>query len=204
MAMKIRKARLRKCARFVLEQRNFKVELKRSQGIIPGARLLVFETEGQKTAREVAVRTSHDREVGLTRHPNGTWVTIPKMDEVIVVVPSEDTPGTADVFGFDPKILITAFDAALDKQKKENPKLSHKVPVFIALDRAKPGADAGITSGLKEKAQWHEVVSIAAVPRNLGSLSGSTADFIRRVKQEFADQNGVDVSTVTVEFRITG
>jgi hypothetical protein len=86
--------------------------------------------------RRVAVRTSKDRKVGLMRDPDtGDWRTIPEADEVVVAVQAQDDPNLAEVFGFDPEVLIRAFDAlaakALAKKSREK---ALKSPVFIALD----------------------------------------------------------------------
>ena len=153
--------------------------------------------------RNIAVRTSLDREVGLMRRPNGHWATIPRMDEVIVVAPSEDESGSAEVLSFAPDAIIRVFDAALEARQKENPNFSPKAPIFMALDAASGGRYAVVDSGLKTKAQWQTLVPLASVPRHRLSQTESAVGFIERVRQEFADLHGVDVSKVTVEFRIT-
>jgi hypothetical protein len=70
--MRLRKSVLRECARLALEGRGFKVELISGPGIVPGARLRAIKGSEE---REIAVRSSLDREVGLTRRPNGAWAT---------------------------------------------------------------------------------------------------------------------------------
>ena len=92
---KIRKRHLRGCARVALERMGHRVELKAGAGIVPGARLHAFHGS---EAREIAVRTSLDREVGFTRHPDGRWITIPTVDEIVVAVPSAEDPSSAEVF----------------------------------------------------------------------------------------------------------
>jgi hypothetical protein len=206
--MKMRKAQLRECARHVLQQRNVRIEVKSGPGIMPGARLLAWESDGADE-REIAVRTSLDREVGLTRHPDGRWATIPNMDEVIVVVPSADDSGSAEVLSFKPTVLMAVFDTALKHLKKRSPNLSHKAPIFVRLDKPRAkgkanvtlGVDHDVTWGLKDKAEWHTIVPLASVPGS--PPAESTEGFIERVKREFAALNGVDVSKVVVEFRIT-
>ncbi len=199
--MKLRKSLLRECARVALEQRGFTVELISGAGIVPGARLRARKDSDDE--RDIAVRTSLDREVGLTRNLDGHWATIPRMDEVIVVVPAADDPGSAEVFSFAPEAIIQAFDAALKARQKERPDFSPKAPIFLALDEASRGRPADMVQGLKTKAQWQTLVPLASVPRHQLSQTASAVGFIERVRQEFADLHGVDVSKVTVEFRIT-
>jgi hypothetical protein len=189
------KSHLRACGQVALEQRGFRVEIKPGAGIVTGARLRAFKEADEY---EVAVRTSLDREVGLTRGADGRWLTIPRMDQVIVVVPSAEDPACAEVLCFKPKVLIAVFDRALAIHKEHNPAFSHKAPIFVALDEAGDGNRAQATTGLKARAEWTHLVPLASVPPH-GTVAGG---FIERVKREFAALNGVDVSKVSVEFRI--
>jgi len=198
--MRLRKSVLRECARLAVEGRGFKVELISGPGIVPGARLRAIKGSEE---REIAVRSSLDREVGLTRRPNGGWATIPRMDEVVVAVPVDGQPDSAEVLSFAPDVVIKAFDAALAARLKDKPGFPIKAPLFVALDDRKHGRPPIAEAGLKSKAQWQTVVPLAAVPRQRLSPAISPVGFIERVKQEFADLHGVDVSKVTVEFRIT-
>jgi hypothetical protein len=195
---KFRKRHLRECARLALEGRGIQAEVKPGPGIVPGARLL---TMAGSEEREVAVRTSLDREVGLTRHPDGRWMTIPNVDEVVVAVPSAEEPDSAEVLCFDSDVMIEAFDAALAARMKQDSKLSHKAPIFIALDHSAKGSSPNLQSGLKTKSKWRTLIPLSAV--SMPSLARPSAEgFIDRVKREFAELNGVDVSKVVVEFRI--
>jgi hypothetical protein len=129
-------------------------------------------------------------------------MTIPKVDEVIVVVPSAQDPASAEVFSFQPAVMLEAFDQALSAHKKRQPELSHKAPIFVALDDRRRGRSTDIIPGLKGKAQWHTTVPLASVPRPGNSATEAPLGFVERVKREFAELNGVDVSKVVVEFRI--
>jgi hypothetical protein len=176
-----------------------RVELQPGAGIVPGARLRAFIGSD---VHQVAVRTSLDREVGFTRHPDGGWMTITKVDEIIVAVPAADDPNSAEVFSFDRKVLINACDAALTAQRKKHPKFSPKAPIFIGLDppRPKPRSQhppSDVFSDLRAKAKWITVVPLTAAP-----MLEKPEPFIERVKKEFAALNGVDVSRVAVEFKI--
>jgi hypothetical protein len=201
--MKLRKSRMRDCAREALRMRGYDVDVVSGGGIVPGARLKIFKGS---EARSVAVRTSLDREVGLTRHPDGTWMTVTKVDEVIVVVPSAHDPGSADVFSFSPATMMEAFDQELAAHQKRKPELSYKAPIFVALDDRRRGR-TDIIVGLKAKAQWHTTIPLASVAGSESSSSAAPSGFVERARLEFAQLNGVDVSRVmvekvTVEFRI--
>ena len=172
-----------------------RVELINGPGIVPGARLRTLHGTEE---RRVAVRISLDREVGLTRHPDGRWVTIPSVDQVLVVVPAADDASMAEVLSFDPDTLIDAFNTALAAVGKNKAKLSHKAPIFIALDEPSRARHSEANAGLAAKAQWRELVS---VPRHT-SQTASRIGFVDRVRREFAEMMGVDVADVVVEFRL--
>jgi hypothetical protein len=191
--MKISKAALRECGRLALERRGYNVEVVSGPGILPGARL---QASQGRTKRAVAVRTSLDRELGLARHLDGRWVTIPKMDMVIAVVPSAENKRLCEVFCFEARVLEGAFDDALKTILKRSPKLSLKAPIFIALDDL-DGPRPGVMSGLKSKARWRISMPIASATR-----TKTKQGFLERVMREFAEMNGVDISKVTVELRI--
>jgi hypothetical protein len=197
--MKVRRQHLRDCARLALEGRGLRVEGKSAQGVAPGARLRTFS--GSRVS-EIAVRTSLQRKVGLTRLANGMWNTIPKVDEVVVAVPSDEKPDAAEVLCFDREVIIADFNAALAaaqaaaKTKNHHP-LSDKAPIFVALDSGK-----NVGSGLKAKAKWQTLVPFSAASVRGISQPPAAEGFLARVKREFAEINGVDVSKVVVEFRI--
>src|SRR5579863_9668743 len=92
-----RKATFRECARRVLEQKGYTVEDKGGPGVVPGARLRVSK---ESKVMRVAVRTSLDRQVGLARNADGSWMTVGSMDSVIVVAPSVENPDCAEVLEF--------------------------------------------------------------------------------------------------------
>ena len=195
---KFRKQDLREIGRMALEKSADpppRMRQVRGPGIIEGARLEVVA--GDACERTVAVRTSLARELGFARRPEGSWVTLPNVDEVVVAVPSAEEVDDAEVLAFDAHTLIEAFDAALAAQKKNGPGVFSTAPVFIALD-GEPSA----TSGLKEKAKWRMVIPRSALSARRKANAPSTDAFIDRVKREFAEINGVDVSKVVIEFKI--
>jgi hypothetical protein len=198
--MKYRKSHLRLCAQVALRKRGFSVTVKGGAGIVSGARLLLTKDKEEK---EVAVRTSLDREVGCTRRPDGNWTTISRVDEIIVAVPSAEEPNFAEIFCFESSVMTKALEAELKHQLRGRPHLSHKAPIFLPLDDRRDGKDR-LVAGLKGKAIWHDLVPLASVPPPRGAQVESTGEFIERVKLEFAQLNKVEPERVSVEFRIVG
>ena len=191
---------LRRAARCALEQRGFKVRQLTGMGIVPGTRLEAVKAE---VAKEIAVRTSHDRKVGLMRHPSGKWRTVPRVGEVVVAVQALDDPKSAEVLGFTPAKLIRAFDALAAKvDKGKSRKTAYKSPIFIALDPLAEDGD-GLRSGLKGKAEWSRIMPLNSEAPDLQLAEGKIG-FIERVRREFAELNGVDVNRVFVNFHIVG
>ena len=195
--MPITKQQLRDGACEVLTNRQYAPELVSGPGIVPGARLRA--TAGPAAGKQIAVRTSQDREVGLLRrHDSRKWRTIPKVHEVVVAVPSLTNPDSSiEVLCFDPKTVIALFDAAVEKAGSRT--LSYKAPVFMALDDSPQKGSGALAGGLGAKAKWWEEISVESVAAKLPDQSDG---FIERIKREFAERNGVDVSKVVVEFRI--
>jgi len=190
---------LRRCGQEAMEQRGYTARQVTAAGIVPGARLQVKKVGEPK--KRVAVRTSKDRKVGLMRDPDtGDWRTIPEADEVVVAVQAQDNPNLAEVFGFEPEVLIRAFNAlaakALAGKSREK---ALKSPIFIALDHELDDPDE-LRSNLKKKSSWSMIVPLnppkTAAEGNVG--------FVERVKREFAELNGVDISKVLVNFQIIG
>jgi hypothetical protein len=193
--MKVTKSMLRVCAQTALRRRGFEVSIAGGRGIVRGARLIA--RKGQ-TRLKIAVRTSLDREIGLTRNEHGEWRTVPKMDEVIVVVRSSEDDAVAEVLAFDPGEVVEAFDAVV-KESRDSVQ-AFKAPVFVPVD-ARRTKEEGLVV-LKEKARWKELVSIQQISRGGSSDPKGADNFIERVKRDFAELVGVDVSKVSVEIRI--
>ena len=194
--MPISKEQMRDAARRTLTSRLYGPVTVSGPGIVPGARLKA--TTGPAAGKEIAVRTSRDREVGLLRrYDDRNWRTIPKVHEVVVAVPSLRDPNSLiEVFCFDRQTVIAKFDAAIKKAGK--PSLSPKAPVFVALDDIPQSGSGALAGGLGRQAKWREEIPKSITAR----LSNQSDGFIERVKREFAERNGVDVAKVTVEFRI--
>lgn len=115
-----------------------------------------------------------------------------------MVVPAPEDLNSAEVFSFQREAIISAFDGALAKQRKRNPDLSQKAPIFLRLDDRQKGRSGELELGLKHSAEWSLLVPLAR--RDVVAVSPE--GFVERVKREFAQLNGVDASKVVVEFRI--
>ena len=197
MVQNIRKAHLRACARKALEGFGYVVQDIGGAGVVPGARLRIFE--GSK-AETVAVRTSLERKVGFVRNPGGGWMTLSFVDRVVVVTPSAEDPNCAEVLGFKRAALIKVFDTVLAVRKKQNPDFSPKAPIFINLDPFKRGKKK--YRGLKELSEWQRDVPLASVPSQQSAKGEPVPAFVDRVKREFAQLMGLKAEEVTVEFQI--
>jgi len=193
-----RRQLLRKCAQEAIERRGYTARPVTAAGIVPGARLQV--KKAGEPERRVAVRTSKDRKVGLMRDlGTGDWRTIPEADEVIVAVQAQDDANLAEVFGFAPEVLIRAFNALAAKTlAKKSREQALKSPVFIALDHQLDDPHE-LSSNLKKKSSWSMIV-----PLKPQKTAAEDLGFVERVKREFAELNGVDISKVLVNFQIIG
>lgn len=193
--MRIMKQQLRDGAWQAVTNRQYAPKLVSGPGIVAGARLRA--TAGPIAGEQIAVRTSKDREVGLLRD-NRKWRTISKVRELVVAVPSLTNPESSiEVLCFDSKTVIELFDAAVKKAGSRA--LSHKAPVFVALDAVPKKGSGALAGGLGAKAKWREEIPLPSIDAKLPDQSDG---FIERVKREFAERNGVDVSKIVVEFRI--
>jgi ABC-type Fe3+-hydroxamate transport system substrate-binding protein len=193
---KLTRALLRKAAGVVLETEcGYRVEVDEiRQGVAQGARLIAIK--GAQTLR-VAVRTSLSRKIRLMRRDDGAWRTIPDVDLVVVAVPADRKSTAIEVLGFKPDDIIKSFDAALESLET---KRDAGFPVVVALDeKTRRGVAA---AGLKTKAIWKYFLSLDAPALGEATKAETGAEFINRVKREFAERNGVNVSMVVVEFRL--
>jgi hypothetical protein len=202
MATRIDRPVLRRYAREALEQRGIVVEQIRRRGLVPGVRLKI--SEPGKKPKEIAVRTSRDRKVALMRSSSGDWRTVSTVKEVVVAVPALNDPSSVEVLFFYSDTLIQAFDELILKTRnKKGRKKDFKAPVFIALDSIDDDPRGGLASGLKSKAVWS--VTLPLGPRVV-SIAGSAkeAGFMERVRREFAELMGTDISKVIVSLHIVG
>jgi hypothetical protein len=189
---------LRRFAANVLKEKGFKVEEQTGQGIRPGARLIATPPEGPPI--KIAVRTGRERSIGVSRLTSGAFRTLEGVDLVLAVVPDEKNSNDVAVFAFEAKTLRVWYGRALKALDRAGRTPDLDVPIFIPLDE-QPRKNVGHSvSGLKKAAVW----SVFTEAKKLMELhiSESVETFVDRVKREFAERNEVDVSKVSVEFRI--
>ena len=136
---------LRRAAWAVLDkERGYRVEAdERRQGVAPGARLLA--TKDGRILR-VAVRTSLTRKVRLMPLGDGNWRTVSDVDLVVVAVPAHRKSTAIEVLGFDPRLMISRFDAALETLPTGS---VGELPVVIALDEKTRRGSRNVPADLK-------------------------------------------------------
>lgn len=174
-----------------LVERGYVVEKIKGRGIRPGAQLRASKDRADFL---IAVRTSASRKVGLLRTPSGSWKTIDRVHEVVVVAPAFHAPQLIEVLGFDANVICAAFDNELSSQITKMPNLSKKAPIFLSLDETQSSRLCFL--GLRKLARWSMILATDEQRLDIRE------SFVQRVTREFAELNGVDVSRVRVEFHI--
>jgi len=200
MARKVLKRELRRVAAIVKQQFGYSIEDVGGPGIGPGVRLLARKGLAKI---QIAVRTSHDRKVGLTRTKNGTWRTIPDVQEVLVAVIPDDDPTMVEIFCFEADNLQEAFERRLkyEPELRVSPDGSYP-PVFMALDPIK-NDEKFIKSNLQRKKSWSRRLPLTSGESAKPSIT-ALRDFTDRTLKEYAAIVGADVADVVVEFRVVG
>jgi hypothetical protein len=188
---------MRDAAAAVLERRGYETEIKTGRGLVAGARLIAKKGDEIEV---IGVRTSFERALSLTRHRNGSWRTLENVNLLLVVAPQQKRPDTLEVLAFEPSAVKRVFDRALKAMKKKGQAPRLEVPIFVPLDHSsRKDVGHGIL-GLKDEAIYSDAVTWEDAAAH--SNAGREESWIDRVKREFAERNGVDVSKVAVEFRI--
>jgi hypothetical protein len=179
-------------ARSVLMDRGFDVRLKPGQGYLPGSRVIAMKA-GKYI--DVAVKASQERVLSFTRRSNTNWRTLHAVDLVVAVVPAEDRESGAEVFLFDRKPLVRAFDKAWKALEDAKRPLGFGIPVFVPIDEV-PRKNVGHGVGnLKKLATWSiHLTEEELVARSAGTEENYVDQFCRR----YAAENGVDVSQVMI------
>ena len=117
------------------------------------------------------------------------------------MVPSKNDSEKIEVLTFYAEAMIVFFfDKALSVLKRKGKEPPSGMPIFVPLDEENKKNFGHPISGLMTKVIWKREISAAELSAQ-GQLNGIDS-FIDRVKREFADNNGVDVDKVVVEFRI--
>jgi hypothetical protein len=181
----------RTIARSVLMDRGFDVRVKPGQGYLPGARVIAAKA-GKET--DVAVKASQERALSFAKTSGKDWRTLPSVDLIIGVVPAINQDG-ADVFAFEKKRLVRAFNRAWKALETAKRPVGYNIPVFIPIDevsRKNVGHDIG---NLKKLASWSVHLNDEELAARISSAEESYVDQFRR---RFAADNGVDINQVMV------
>lgn len=191
------KVQLRAAARVALERRGMRCELGGGAGVLPGARLSVSWGGAE---RKVAVRTATDGELGLVRHPDGRWKTLPAMDAVVLAAPATDDHTSIEVMWFDAAEVLQRFERELERRRARGQEVAPKIPIFLPL-RA---GGRGKRHSLVDAALWTERVDASGVSgRAAQTKETSLAGLIERVEREVAELTGLDREHFAIEVRIS-
>ena len=163
---------------------------------MPGARLIA-NTDGEEI--DIAVKASVERSLNFTKQSKSRWRTLSAVELVVAVVPALNK-NDIEVLGFDKPALITEFEKAWKALEKAGRSLSFEIPIFIPLDEVSRKNVGHDIANLKARASWSVRLTAEEVRTRLAAESGET--FYDRIKREFAERNGIDVSKVEVEFRV--
>ena len=195
--MGVKKSILRGVVPSVLEGQGYAVASQSGQGLLPGSRLLATKKGKQL---DVAVKILLERRMSFTKQSATKWRTLGSVDLVVAVAPVGGDSDDIEVLAFDAEILTSRFDEAWKILEKANRALSFETPIFVPLDEVSRKNLGHNIANLKAVADWSNRLSLANVTERSAAAVPET--FIDRVKREFAEKNGVDVSKVVVEFRI--
>lgn len=195
--MKVTRSLKRAAAVAAYEIHGGKASIVKGKGIVSGARLEGIR-DGVKEV--MAVRTSEDRVLGFARDADGDWRTLSKVQRVLAVVPRNDGPSGVEVFFFSSDVVIDYFERAKAEMIERDRLPASEIPTLIPLDEGARKNVGHSVSGLSAKKEWHELFSTQELMAMIDNSKGES--FIERVKREFAEINDVDVSKVSVDFRI--
>jgi hypothetical protein len=182
----------RAVARSVLVDRGFDVRVKSGQGYLPGSRLIA--AKAGKEIR-VAVKASQQRIISFNRQQDGRWRTLHAVDQVIAVVPVEESRDEAEVLWFEKKALVRKFDRAWQQLRNAKGPGGFNMPVFVPIDAvAQKNVGHGIGS-LKRVASWSVRLSAQELMARSVVNEESYIDTFRR---RFAAENGVGPEHVMI------
>jgi hypothetical protein len=199
MPMGASKIRLRRAAANALaEKEGFEIEERTGKGIRPGARFTAKAPKGPPI--EVAVRTGRERSLSFSRTSNGNFRTLQSVQLVLGVVPDDESASDFEVLAFKATTLDRWYGNALKALEDAGRSPDIDVPIFIPLDEKSKKNVGHNIAGLKNAALWSVRIGVKQLEEQ--SRGEDFETFIDRVKREFAERNEVDVSKVSVEFRI--
>lgn len=200
MPIKILRQALRRTAAFVKRPDGYTIKEVGCQETAPVIRLLARKGLARK---QIAVRTSHNRKVELTRKTLNTWRRADEVDEVLVAAIANDDPRIAEVFCFPIDVILRSFKECLHNCGDVGGGRGKLRPVSMSLDGLTMDPE-GIRSNLKKKAKWSKRVPLQVASSGASLDQNKLAGFFDRTTQEFAAILGLEVSNVSVDFRITG
>jgi hypothetical protein len=194
---RMKKSLMRGLVPSLLADRGLKeVRARSGQGLLPGSRLIA-KRQGQEI--DVAVKASLERSLNFTKQSRNRWRTVSAVDLVVAVVPALNALDF-EVLAFDGPPLVAEFEKAWEALERAGRSLSFEIPIFIPLDQVSRKNVGHDIANLKALAIWSIRLSAEELKARNSAESGET--FYDRVKREFAERSGVDVSKVEVEFRI--
>jgi hypothetical protein len=194
----MKKTTMRAVVPSVLAEHGFEnIRVISQQGVLRGARLLAVR-DGHEV--EIAVKATLERAISFTKQSKARWRTASAVDLVVAVVPAPNSREAIEVHIFESKAIVEEFDKAWKALQAAGRSLSFEIPIFIPLDKVSRKNVGHDIADLKARAR--PMIPLNAEEIKARSSSETTQTFYDRVKQEFADKVGVDVSKVEVEFRI--
>lgn len=197
----MKKSEMRMIGPAVLAARKMKAQVLGGRGVLPGSRLSVRDAGGAE--RYYVIKASSDRTLSFTRLENGRWRTLHAMDRVLAIVPADDGVHDVQVYEFVAKQLIKKFDEAWKMLTEAGRTIGPQMPIFISLDKNPKKSYGHAVANLKLISIWSRDLTRPQIRKLTSSeIDDSDDRFYDRVKREFADRFGIDVSKVEVEFRI--
>ena len=194
----LKKSVLRSLAPSVLSDHGYEdVRPRTGQGLLPGSRL-VARKAGKDV--EIAVKASAERTLSFTRRTKTEWRTASAVGLVLAIVPPLDGSEGIEVWALDQNKLIAKFNSAWKALEKSGRGVSFEQPVFVPLDKVSRKNVGHSIANLTECKKWIAQLTPDEVKRRTAGRSDET--FYERVKREFAELSGVDISKVEVVFRI--
>jgi hypothetical protein len=117
----------------------------------------------------------------------------------LVAVPSETSDDVIEVYEFEKQVLEDVFNKALAEMKGHRKAPTNEIPIFVPLDKRTSRSLGHSINNAKELGKLH-LVNVSDLAQFKGELDRG---FVARVRREFAELIGVEVSKVVVEFRVS-
>lgn len=194
----LQKSVLRKLAPSVLADEGYEeVRSRTGQGLLPGSRLIARKAGVEV---EIAVKVSAEGTLSFTKRTKTTWRTASAVGLVLAIVPALDASAGIEILALDAKKLVAKFNAAWKALEKAGRGVGFEQPVFVPIDKVTRKNVGHSVGNLTDCEIWRAQLSHDEVKRRTENRSDET--FYQRVKREFAEHSGLDISKVEVVFRI--